>query len=223
MRFTITNWEYMDSLCRKLADQIMEDNYKPDCIVALARGGWFAGSMLCDMLGVRELVSVRAKHYSATTKLIPEVVKEDFIHAKGKVLIVDDVANTGRSLELAEDLCRGVEEVRTAVLMLIQSSSYTPDYFGDYLIDDVWVIFPWNFYEEMTDLIERVADDEFACLWEFKWKLYERFGIDPTALEISQPGKLEFVLEEMVRKGILEEGERRGEKIWRINHDSRGT
>jgi len=78
MRFTVTNWEYMDGLCRKLADQIMEDDYSPDCIVALARGGWFAGNIICDMLVVKNLVSVRAKHYSATTKLLPEIVKEDF-------------------------------------------------------------------------------------------------------------------------------------------------
>ncbi len=216
MRFTVTNWEYMDGLCRKLADQIMEDDYNPDCIVALARGGWFAGNIICDMLGVKNLVSVRAKHYSATTKLLPEVVKEDFAHARGKVLIVDDVAKTGKSLELAEELCEGVDEVRTAVLMLMQSSNYTPHYFGDYVVDDVWVIFPWNFYEEMTDLVEKVVNEEFACLWEIKWRLYDRFGIDPAALEIAQPGKLEFVLGEMVRKGILEQGERSGEKVWRL-------
>ncbi len=215
MRFTVTNWEYMDSLCRKLADQIREDNYQPDCIVALARGGWFAGNILCDMLGVKNLISVRAKHYSATTKLIPEVVREDFAHAEGKVLIVDDVANTGKSLELAEELCEGCEEVRTAVLMLMQSSSYTPHYFGDYIVDNVWVIFPWNFYEEMIDLVDRVVGEDFVCLWEIRWRLYEKFGIDPTALEISQPGKLEFVIEEMVRRGILEEGERGGERVWR--------
>ncbi len=215
MKVTITNWYYMDRLCKKLAEQIREDDYMPDCIVALARGGWFAGNILCDMLGIKDLISVRAKHYSATTRLIPEVSKDDFSQAKGKILIVDDVANTGRSLELAEELCEG-EEVKTAVLVLKQSSSYIPHYFGDYVIEDVWIVFPWNFYEEMIDLLEKVITDEFLSLWEIKWKLYEEFGIDPTALEISQPGKLEDVLEEMVRRGILEEGNRRGEKVWKF-------
>ncbi len=214
MKVAITNWDYMDNLCKKLAEQIREDEFKPDCIVALARGGWFAGNILCDMLGINNLISVRAKHYSATTKLIPEIVKEDFSHAKGKILIVDDVAKTGKSLELAEELCDG-EEVKTAVLMLMQSSSYIPHYFGDYIVEDVWIVFPWNFYEEMIDLIERVVGEEYLCLWEVKWKLYETYGIDPVSLEISQPGKLESVLNEMVRRGILEVGERRGERVWR--------
>ena len=39
----ITNWDYIYRLCRKIAMDVRSSGYKPDVIVALARGGWFAG------------------------------------------------------------------------------------------------------------------------------------------------------------------------------------
>ena len=46
----VTNWDYIYNLCRNVADDVKEDGYEPDIIIALARGGWFAGRVLCDFL-----------------------------------------------------------------------------------------------------------------------------------------------------------------------------
>ena len=40
---TITNWEYIYGLCRDVADDVRAAEFEPDVVVALARGGWFAG------------------------------------------------------------------------------------------------------------------------------------------------------------------------------------
>jgi len=217
MKCIVTSWGYMDLLCCRVAEEIRKDRYYPDAVVALAKGGWFAGNVLCDLLGIPELISVRVRHYTGMKEKKLEV--SDFGDLKGKrVLIVDDVANTGRSMSTAK-LCaeeREAEEVRTAVLQLIHTSSFAPDYFGDYVVEDAWIIFPWNFYEDIMDVVSNVLDREMSE-WEIKWKLYEKFGIDPIALEMAQPGKFENVLVEMERRGIAERVEKGGRQLWRLS------
>ncbi len=217
MKCIVTSWGYMDSLCSRVAEEIREDGFSPDAVLALAKGGWFAGNVLCDLLGIPELISVRVRHYAGIKEKELEV--SDFGDLTGKrVLIVDDVANTGRSMSTAKLYAeeRGAEEVRTAVLQLIHTSSFAPDYFGDYVVEDAWIIFPWNFYEDMMDIVSRVLYREMGE-WEIKWKLYERFSIDPIALEIAQPGKFKNVLVEMERRGITKRVERGGKEFWKLS------
>ncbi|MFB6186930.1 MAG: phosphoribosyltransferase, partial [Halobacteriaceae archaeon] len=60
---TITNWDYIYDLCRDVSHQVKTDQFDPDVIVALARGGWFAGRCLCDFLGMDDLTSLKMEHY----------------------------------------------------------------------------------------------------------------------------------------------------------------
>ena len=101
MKCIVTSWDYMDMLCRKVAEEIKEDGYSPDIIVALAKGGWFAGNLLCDLLDVSELISVRVEHYKGMKEKKLKI--EDFRWLENKnVLVVDDVANTGKSMSTAK-------------------------------------------------------------------------------------------------------------------------
>ncbi len=65
---TITNWEYIYSLCRDVSDEVRHDEFEPDVVVALARGGWFAGRCLCDFLGLDDLTSLKMEHYVGTAE-----------------------------------------------------------------------------------------------------------------------------------------------------------
>lgn len=62
----ITNWNYIYDLCRHVANDVKSSNYEPDIIIALARGGWFAGRVLCDFLGLNDLTSLKIEHYVGT-------------------------------------------------------------------------------------------------------------------------------------------------------------
>jgi hypothetical protein len=60
-----------------------------------------------------------------------------------KVLVVDDVADTGRTLELVHDFCAGhVAEARTAVLCAKPHSVIECDYAWRHT--DKWINFPWS-------------------------------------------------------------------------------
>ncbi len=221
----VTNWEYMDGLCRRVAEQVKEDGFEPEIIVALARGGWFAGRVLCDLLGLDDLTSLKIEHYVGTAKQSGEVkikypLPEDSVRGK-RVLVVDDIADTGKSLMRAKEHVdeNGAEEVKTATLQLLYTSRFTPDYFGEYMEEWAWVVFPWNFIEDMVELISRLLAKDKEKLWgewDIKWGLYEYHQIDPIYLEIAQPRRFFEILGEMERRKIVERVVKDEKVFWRL-------
>ena len=208
---TVTNWEYIYGLCRDVADEVRVADYEPEVIVALARGGWFAGRCLCDFLGLDDLASLKIEHYVGTAEKTGEPVvrypmPEGSVAGKD-VLIVDDIADTGGSIRRAEEYVMEREpgEVRTATLQLLGTSSFEPDYVGERLEEWAWIVYPWNFIEDMVDLTEGVV--EKAGLERFdrsdvRRLLREYHEIERIQFEIAQPGRLDEVLSEMERRGV---------------------
>jgi len=213
---TITTWDYIYGLCRRVSEQVRADTFAPDVVVALARGGWFAGRCMCDFLGLDDLTSLKVEHYVGTAARSgdPSVrypLAEGSVRGKD-VLIVDDIADTGGSLRRAESYVRSreVAEVRTATLQLLGSSAVTPTYIGEALDEWAWIVYPWNFIEDMSDLIAGVIQKDAGgsvAPEEIRRLLAEYHAIDPIAMEIAQPDRLEEVLTEMVRRGVLAEGD----------------
>lgn len=156
----VTNWDYMDTLCEKVVEGIREDGFEPHAIVALAKGGWFAGRILSDLLGLENLISMGIEHYSGVTEKEVRIETLDYT-LEGKNVLIDDIANTGESIKKAYEQVKSLNGVaKTSVLQLMYTSSFTPDYFGEYITEDAWMIFPWNFFEDMIDIIENLMEKE---------------------------------------------------------------
>ena len=210
---TITNWEYIYGLCRTVSDEVRRDEFEPEVIVALARGGWFAGRCCCDFLGLDDLTSLKMEHYVGTAKKSGEPtvrypMPEGSVAGKN-VLIIDDIADTGGSIERAEEYVtdRDAGDVRTATLQLLGTSEYQPDYVGEHLDEWTWVVYPWNFIEDMIDLIAGVmgdADSETFTQDDVRQRLSDVHGIDRIEMEIAQPDRLPEVLTEMDRRDVIE-------------------
>jgi hypoxanthine phosphoribosyltransferase len=213
---TITNWEYIYGLCRDVADQVKASDFEPDVVVALARGGWFAGRSLCDFLGLDDLTSLKMEHYVGTAQKTgePEVrypMPEGSVEGKD-VLIIDDIADTGGSIERADEYVREREPnaVRTATLQLLGTSEFEPDYVGERLAEWAWIVYPWNFIEDMIDLTSGVmakADRETFGKADVRHYLAEYHEIERIEMEIAQPDRLDEILEEMKRRGVIEEAD----------------
>jgi len=225
---TITNWDYIYGLCRDVSDQVKGDSFEPDVVVALARGGWFAGRCICDFLGMDDLTSLKMEHYVGTAQKSgePEVrypMPEGSVEDKD-VLIIDDIADTGGSIERAYEYVadRDAGEVRTATLQLLQTSEFDPDYIGERLDEWAWIVYPWNFIEDMIDLTSSVmekADDDAFTTEGIRHLLTEYHDVERIQMEIAQPDRMEEVLEEMVRRGVLEdEGDQ-----WRLIENDDGV
>jgi len=222
---TITTWEYIYGLCRDVSNGVKASEFEPDVVVALARGGWFAGRCVCDFLGLDDLTSLKMEHYVGTAQKSgePQIrypMPEGSVEGKS-VLIIDDIADTGGSIRRAEEYVtdRGAGEVRTATLQLLGTSEFQPDYVGERLEEWAWIVYPWNFIEDMADLISGVierSEREMVDKEDIRHLLGEYHDVERIEMEIAQPGRLDEVLAEMARRGVLEHT---GPDEWRLLDD----
>lgn len=221
----VTNWDYIYDLCRDVSNEVKESGYEPDVIIALARGGWFAGRVLCDFLGLDDLTSLKIEHYTGTAvageePVIKYPLAETAVEGK-KVLIVDDIADTGKSMIHAKEyvLKQGPKDVRTATLQHLYCSEMEPDYCGAKLEEWAWIVYPWNFMEDMMDIISKLMvkmKKDSLDVSAIRQGLYEYHSLDPIVFEITQPGRLEEVLEELERIGRVKSVIYEGNKSWKL-------
>ena len=176
----IMSWELFNNLAKKVAQKMKKDDYQPDFMVGLARGGWVLSRVLCDYLGVKDLVSLKVEHWGVTaTPDGTAKIKFPFdIDLSGRdVVVVDDITDTGESMKVAVDYIKTMNprNIRTATLRHISGGKFTPDYYGDE-ITWRWVVFPWNIVEDMCNIIPKAtagANDTGAIIERLKTK----FGI----------------------------------------------
>ncbi|KON29815.1 hypothetical protein AC477_05510 [miscellaneous Crenarchaeota group-1 archaeon SG8-32-1] len=155
------DWNLFYELARQVANKINSSGYRPDMIVGLARGGWVLARVLCDLIGIKDLVSLKVEHWgvTATPDGKAKLKYPLNVDIKGKnVLVVDDITDTGESMRVTLEYLKSLKpsEIKTAALRHINTSKFLPDYFGEE-ISWRWVIFPWNFTEDMCNIIPKVC------------------------------------------------------------------
>lgn len=193
----IMSWELFEKLAINVAKSIRKDGFQPDFMVGLARGGWVLSRVLCDFLGVKDLVSLKVEHWGVTATPDGKAqIKYPFdIDLTGKnVLVVDDITDTGESMLVAVEYVKSKNpaSIKTAALRHIDGSKFTPDYYGD-VISWRWVVFPWNFVEDMCNLVPKASEDTDS-LGEIKKRMKERFNVDLSTEQI------ESIKEELERR-----------------------
>lgn len=158
MDFIAPTWKDIHLIALKVAKTILKSRFKPDIIVGVFRGGWIAAKLISDAIGVHELGALEVKFYTeigATSKkpIVTKPLVGDVTNKK--VLLVDDVADTGRTLQVAleEVELHGPKIIRTATLYVKPRSIFIPDYYGE--TTSAWIIFPWEVREVLEELAKR--------------------------------------------------------------------
>jgi hypoxanthine phosphoribosyltransferase len=127
MKCRILTFEEIYELSRQLANKVKDSNYLPTTIVALARGGWVPARLLCDFMGVTDLISLKVEHWLETGRTKDEATVRYPLNTElnGKrLLLVDDVADTGKSLIAATDyLSRLADSMKAATMQYFPSSN----------------------------------------------------------------------------------------------------
>jgi hypoxanthine phosphoribosyltransferase len=161
IRCEFLSWSRFYSLSRALSHKIHDSEFKPDIIIAIGRGGYMPARIISDFLNVMNLTSFKLEHYRGTQKNKTVVVRYPLGHgvAGQKVLLVDDVCDTGDTFEVA---CKHLEErlqpleIRTAVLHYKKISSFTPDFYARRIVKWRWIIYPWAAAEDISEFIRKM-------------------------------------------------------------------
>ena len=142
------DWQTIERYIDRLAAKIVKSGYKPDAIVGVALGGLVPTVLLAKALEIREVTTITTRSYEGTKQGALEIVSTPKIDLAGKnVLLVDDLIDSGATLELMKKLLHDdyrAQEVRTAVLLSnSQTGILKPDFASDSKPDG-WIVFPWE-------------------------------------------------------------------------------
>ncbi len=147
-------WEELGTAARELAQQVHDSGYRPDIVLAIARGGLLPGGAVGYALGVKNTFSISVEFYTGVDErldvpmVLPPVPRLVDLEAE-RLLIVDDVADTGHTLEVVQAFCAGhVAEARIAVLYEKPHSVVKCPYV--WRRTDRWITFPWSAQEPVA-------------------------------------------------------------------------
>jgi hypoxanthine phosphoribosyltransferase len=152
----VMTWEELGRGTRELATAAHADGFIPDLVLGIARGGLLVAGALGYALGVKNTFTMNVEFYTGVDERldmpmilppVPELVDLE----EARVLIADDVADTGLTLMLVKDFCVGkVGEVRCAVLYEKSHSAVSCEYV--WRRTDRWIDFPWSAEEPVAVL-----------------------------------------------------------------------
>jgi uncharacterized protein len=157
----ILTWARFGEATRDLASEIALDGFRPDMVLAIARGGLTVAGALAYALDVKNCFAMNVEFYTSVDERldVPVVLPPtlDVVDIRGmRVLIADDVADTGRTLELVrKEIAEHVAEARTAVLYHKPRSIIIPEYVWAHT--EKWINFPWSCDGPVVAAINRDA------------------------------------------------------------------
>ena len=166
----IVRWEEYHKIVEKLAIEIHKE-YKPTVLVGIMRGAAPILDILSRILKL-PIAYIVIQSYSGkgmedkqgqlmfAREISSLAESKDY----NKVLLVDDLSDTGLTLNKSIEWLRNyppvkdyINEVKTACLWKKKSSTFEPDFCPVRLESDPWIVQPTEHYEELSieEIIKR--------------------------------------------------------------------
>jgi hypoxanthine phosphoribosyltransferase len=163
-------WDEYHTAIERLAAQVHASGLEFNQIVCIARGGLRIGDTMSRIFNIPLAIIFTQSYVENAGTVQGEIVISSHLTMTTpslgeRVLLVDDLVDTGITLELVKahllQAYPAVQEIRTAVLWQKQRSTCIPDYRVEYLAENPWIHQPFELYDTMTvdDLAERVGAD----------------------------------------------------------------
>ena len=156
------SWDEYNKKIEELAVQINDKLYgfEFNQIVCIAKGGLRIGDILARLFDVPfAVMSVESYRGIGVKDEQGQIVFGNSLaktspNLGNKVLLVDDLADSGRTLEKCVEWLKHyegffIDELRTATLWTKGLSTFTPDYYVEYLPNNPWIHQPFEKYETM--------------------------------------------------------------------------
>ena len=158
LKFEVPSWNQIHKMLINQKEKIRSENFTPDTIIAITRGGWIPARILSDLLEVYDLTTIRVEFYLGLSKTRKKPILTQKLSkqiASKKILLVDDIADSGKSLQIAKNhiLQKDPKVVKIATLYKKPQSKVEPNYYEK--IAKHWIIFPWDIRETSRKLWEQ--------------------------------------------------------------------
>ena len=170
MKSKIVSFQEVHEMVRQVAENVKASGYVPTTVIGLARGGWIPARLICDFLGITDLLSLKVEHWLQTGKTKDEATIRyplNVVLSGKRLLIVDDITDTGKSLITATEYLQKLhpEQMQTVTMQYFPKSKFRPNYFAEEVKEWVWFIYPWNWIEDTTTLIVRLMSMKTGKSW----------------------------------------------------------
>ena len=152
------SYDEYHNLIERLAVKIHQSGWEFDNILCLARGGMRPGDLLSRIfdkpLAIMSTSSYRAGAGTVQGHLdVARYITTPKGEIAGRVLLVDDLADTGHTLNAVIDTLKDnyqpITELRSAVICTKGVSSFKPDYSVEFLESNPWIHQPFEPYDNI--------------------------------------------------------------------------
>lgn len=138
-------WKAYHNYVKRLGDLVKGSGYRPNVIVCISRGGLPVGLMLSEYLK-KPLGVISAQSYHGTRQGRLKFNRHISAIApiRGKILLADDLVDSGKTIRATKKFLGRLGEVRTAVMFRKTGAKFMPDYFVRETPGRMWIVFPYN-------------------------------------------------------------------------------
>lgn len=166
--FKYLSWEQVEGLTRNVVQKTGEERF--DVILAITRGGLIPATLICEIFGLRTILVATVIFYHDDGCPLYGVVEPRFLSFPSpgvlegrRVLIVDDVWDTGRTAKAVLDrtLRANPADVKVAVLHYKPKNNIyadiEPDFYAD--VEEDWLVYPWEHGSSFPNCVTEIGSD----------------------------------------------------------------
>jgi len=135
------SWDEIQSLCTELSATLLNRGLRRDRMLAITRGGLFPAGLIARELDIRQIDTIGVIAYDDQTVGEPRLVKAAAPEFLENCLIVDDLVDTGATL----DFIRGrTRNCTFATVFAKPQGAPKVDLYAREVPQDTWIRFPWD-------------------------------------------------------------------------------